>query len=105
MAATKGRHWSTVRFRTRIRVGMLGKRLQDHALGLLEKPMDATQIRAAEILLKKAVPDLSAVEHSGVVERSASEMTRAELLAIVQSDGSQGTVAPGVGDTESGRPH
>src|SRR5690348_14770618 len=81
MAATLGRHWSTDRFRTKIKAGMLRKRLQDHALGNVE--MSATQIRAAEILLKKAVPGLTAVEHSGEVShRQVSELSRDELLAI-----------------------
>jgi hypothetical protein len=62
MAATKGLHFNA-RFRARIRAGMLRKRLQDHALGLAE--LSATQIRAAEILLKKCVPDLSAAEITG----------------------------------------
>jgi hypothetical protein len=82
----KNRNWSPDLVRERIRIGKLVGRLQRHALGEChenEKPMDTTQIRAAEILLRKAVPDLSSVEHSGAVEhRLVTEMTDAELLAI-----------------------
>jgi hypothetical protein len=43
--------------------------------------MSATQVRAAEILLKKVVPDLSSVEHSGeVAHRDVSEMDEATLV-------------------------
>lgn len=55
---------------------MLAKRLRDHALGRNE--MSATQIKAAEILLRKAWPDLKAVEHSGEINH-AHQMTDAEL--------------------------
>lgn len=64
MAATKGAQYNE-RFRARVKATLLAKRLQDHALGFVE--MTATQIRAAEILLRKAVPDLASVEHSGEV--------------------------------------
>lgn len=49
--------------RARIQATLLLKKMQDHALGECE--MSATQIRAAEVLLKKTMPDLSAVELSG----------------------------------------
>ena len=42
---------------------MLIKRLQDHALGKVE--MTATQVRAAESLIRKNLPDLKAIEHTG----------------------------------------
>lgn len=63
MAATKGLHFNA-RFRARVKAGMLRKRLQDHALSDKEL-MTPSQIRAAEILLKKCVPDLSAAEITG----------------------------------------
>jgi hypothetical protein len=49
--------------RDRIKTSMLINRLADHVLN--GKDMAATQIRAAEILLKKTLPDLSAVEQVG----------------------------------------
>lgn len=52
--------------RERIRVTQLINRLENHALG--ECGMEATQIKAIEILLRKALPDLSAVAHSGQID-------------------------------------
>jgi hypothetical protein len=49
--------------RDRIKTSMLVNRLADHVLNGQE--MSPTQIRAAEILLKKTLPDLSAVEQTG----------------------------------------
>ena len=48
--------------RERIDASALQKRLQLHAIGEIE--MSQTQIRAAEILLRKCIPDLKAIEHS-----------------------------------------
>lgn len=57
-ARLRPRHQAEVR--TKIQSTQLIKRLTNHALGDLEKPMDSTQVTAALGLLKKAVPDLSA---------------------------------------------
>lgn len=46
---------------------MLTKRLMLHAFGKLE--LSLTQLKATEILLRKTLPDLSAVEHSGEIIR------------------------------------
>lgn len=48
-----------VRTRAKIQTTQLIKRLLQHANGEVE--MSATQVRAAEVLLKKTLPDLSAV--------------------------------------------
>ena len=42
---------------------MLANRLVDHALG--KNKMSATQVRAAEVMLRKTLPDLAAIQHSG----------------------------------------
>jgi hypothetical protein len=42
---------------------MLVKRLTDHAVGKVE--MSPTQVKAVEVLLKKSLPDLAAIELSG----------------------------------------
>ena len=68
MAARKRRTWIDDKWRERIQAGVLVERLVKHALGQIE--MTATQLRAAEILLKKTIPDLSAVEHSGELEHT-----------------------------------
>lgn len=50
-------------WREKIQISMLINRLMDHANGAVE--MSSTQIKAAEILLRKSLPDLAAVQHSG----------------------------------------
>lgn len=47
----------TAAWREKIKASMLLNRLQDHVEGKVE--MTSTQIRAAEILLKKCLPDLT----------------------------------------------
>lgn len=49
--------------RAAIQTGLIRNRLQDHILGKVE--MTATQVRAAEILLKKTLPDLRSTEVTG----------------------------------------
>jgi hypothetical protein len=86
MAARKNRSHPEI-VRQRIRTTQLVKRLQKYALGELEqgKVVDLSQgqIRAIEVLLKKAVPDLSAIEHSGeITQRTVTELTEAQLEHI-----------------------
>lgn len=50
-------------WRDKIRVSMLINRLQNHAAGRIK--MSATEVRAAEILIRKRLPDLSATELTG----------------------------------------
>ena len=50
--------------RDKISASMLLVRLQNHALGRLKKPMDASQVSAAQILLRKILPDLSSVDNT-----------------------------------------
>lgn len=54
--------------RQRIKTSMLINRLQDHALGIIE--LSATQIKSIEILIRKVLPDLAAVDLSGNVDHS-----------------------------------
>jgi hypothetical protein len=63
MAARKRRTTVNEKWREKIQSSMLVDRLVKHAVGEIE--MSATQIKAADILLKKVAPDLKAVEHSG----------------------------------------
>lgn len=62
MAARKESRLRT-KHREAIQTSMLINRLQDHALGKVE--MTATQVRAAESLIRKRLPDLKATEHTG----------------------------------------
>jgi hypothetical protein len=69
------------RWRQKIQAAaMLINRLNDHAAGRNE--MTATQVRAAEILLKKVLPDLAAVEHNG--EASVRYTISAEPMTAEQ---------------------
>lgn len=54
--------------RAKIKATQLLNRLQDHALGFVE--MTSTQVRAAEVALRKILPDLASVEHSGDVQQT-----------------------------------
>lgn len=55
--------------RKKIQASQLVNRLQGHAFG--ENELTASQLKAIEILLRKAVPDLSAVQLSGEGENGA----------------------------------
>jgi hypothetical protein len=72
MAARK-RNWTPEKVRERIRTTMLVKRLQKYALGEKEQGADVElsqgQLKAIEILLRKRLPDLSAVEHTGEIRQ------------------------------------
>lgn len=57
--------WTPEKVRQRIRTGVLVRRLVNHALGNLE--MSATQVKAAEIVLRKVIPDMKSIEHSGEI--------------------------------------
>lgn len=74
--AARHTNWTPEIVRQRIRITKLIQALELHALGKIE--MSATRIRAAEVVLRKALPDLTAVEHSGFIERPP---TREEVLA------------------------
>ncbi len=67
-------------WREAVEVDALRQRLQEHALGKIH--MEATEIKAAEILLRKCIPDLKAIEHSGSIDTGdVRDLTDAELLS------------------------
>lgn len=56
--------------------------LIEHVEG--KREMSATQVQAGLGLLRKVLPDLASVDHTGSVEvRSAAEMTDDEIAAII----------------------
>lgn len=57
------RHQEDVRLK--IQAGQLINVLEKHALGKDEKELSSSRLKAIEILLRKSVPDLSAVTLSG----------------------------------------
>jgi len=70
------RHAATSK--AKIQATQLINRLQAHALENLE--LKDSQIRAIDILLKKVLPDMKAVEHSGESRRkNPSELSLQEL--------------------------
>ena len=66
MAARKNKIRHDESTRLKIKSSQLANRLQLHALGGCD--MSSTQVRAAEILLRKTTPDLSQVESNSTVE-------------------------------------
>jgi hypothetical protein len=69
------------RTREKIQTSQLINRLVSHAKG--EAEMSATQVRAAEILLKKALPDLQSVQLSGTdADGNPSEI----LIRVIKPD-------------------
>ena len=66
--------------RQRIRVSQLLNRLQKQAFGKLE--LTQGQQKAIEILLRKALPDLSQVAHTGFIERRPEDFSDTDLVDI-----------------------
>ncbi len=65
------------RWQESIQASRLLKALQDHALTGKENEMSATQIKAAEVVLSRVVPTLSAVEqtiHDETAGKSETEL-------------------------------
>jgi hypothetical protein len=61
--------------RERIQATQLVNRLQDNALGKLKVEMTPGQVRSAEILLRKKIPDLSSTENkTEVVHRYVARL-------------------------------
>ena len=77
--------------RAKIQASQLINRLTDHAFGKVD--LTPAQVRSIEILLKKAVPDLSSVEMSGELNQNHSgevglrpQLTREQWLALHGGD-------------------
>ena len=66
------------RVREKIQASMLIRALHDCVEG--RNKMTSVQVRAAEVLLKKVVPDLAAVEHSG--ETSVKHVISSEPMTV-----------------------
>jgi hypothetical protein len=70
--------------RQKIRASQLINRLEEHALG--EECLETSQVRAIEVLLKKVLPDLAAIELSGDADNPVETVTRIELVAPGHDD-------------------
>lgn len=82
------RHQDEVR--TKIQTSQLVNRLQEHALSTGEDEISASRLRAIEILLKKSLPDLSAIELTGQDGEAIETVTRIELVPLKSNDHSTG---------------
>lgn len=72
MAARTRRPNHNDKSREAIRTSQLVNRLQDHIFDPEGKPkveISSTQLKAIEILLKKSLPDLSAIDHTGEIDQ------------------------------------
>ena len=56
--------------REKIQTSQLINRLQDNAFGKVE--LTRGQLKSIEILLKKTLPDLQAIEHTGEVDQNVT---------------------------------
>lgn len=87
MAARK-QLWHPEAVRQKIQASQLINRLQANAFGEIELRPD--QVRSIEILLKKAIPDLSATQLSGPdggpIEIVSKEQRAAAVAAALRAD-------------------
>ena len=79
------------RTRSAIQTTQLVKRLQHFALGQVDEQgatvdLDASRIRAIEILLKKTLPDLTATQHGEDPERPFKSLTAIALVPLGHDD-------------------
>ena len=87
--AARNTLWTPEIVRQRIQTSQIMNRLQDHILGKVE--LSATQIRAAEILLRKTLPDQTAIQHSGTIGVEKPEELNDPILAHIALRGRNGT--------------
>lgn len=71
--------------RQRIDVAKTIDKLQAHIEDPKESPLSGTQLKAAEILLRKVIPDLKSIEHSGEVKRPESRDALIERLTAIHA--------------------
>ena len=83
----KARHQDDVR--AKIQTSQLINRLTEQALNPDVAEISPTRLKAIEILLRKSLPDLSAVTHSGDENNPVRSVQRIELVALGKSDNSK----------------
>jgi len=73
--------------RTKIKTSQLIKRVQDYALGILDDDdISTTRLRAIEVLLRKTLPDQTAVSVSGDAENPIVNKVMYEIVDNSDSD-------------------
>lgn len=70
-------------WRENIQASAIMKRLKDHGDGKLEKPLDATQIKAYEAILARTVPTLTSQELTHV--NPEHSLTEEQILQKIQA--------------------
>jgi hypothetical protein len=84
----EGKQWTPEIVRRRLKTSMIANRLTDHILGEVE--MTSTQVTAALGLLRKTMPDLSAISHSGSIETTKpEELSDSQLADIATRSGNR----------------
>lgn len=79
--------------RAKIQTSQLINRLYGHVVGKVE--LSPTQVRAAEVLLRKTLPDLSATEIDAKVKNvNANELADDELATIAAGSGEGAAESP-----------
>lgn len=73
--------------REKIQAANIIHRLQSCINGDVE--LTATQVNAANILLKKVIPDLASIQHSGDQENPIKAVTTVELVPVKPDDNSE----------------
>jgi hypothetical protein len=71
------------RWKESLQASSILNRLKDHGDGKLQKPLEATQIKAYEVILDRIAPKLSAVEQTNVNEMDAKSPE--EVLGLVRA--------------------
>ena len=90
--------------RQRIKAGNLMHALYRCAMGEIE--MSPAQISAATTFLRKVIPDLRSVEHSGEIKhRHVEEMSDEELIAIIARSGRERAAETEIGAGDDGSVH
>src|SRR5271170_126148 len=86
--------WTPDIVRQRIKTSHLVRVLQDHVFGTCE--LSATQLRAAECLLRKTLPDQSSVAHTGSIDLvKPEELSDNDLAHIATAGSTRAIEAPG----------
>ena len=83
-ARMRKRHQDEVR--AKIQASQLINVLTDHALGVSDE-LSPTRLKAIEILLRKSLPDLSAVEMTGADGGPVETVTKVELVPLGRGKG------------------
>ena len=90
--AARNRKGLSENTRERIQTSMIVNRLTDHILGTVE--MNASQVSAALGLIKKTLPDLSAMELKAEVQHSDAKELTNDQLSTIAAAGSTRTAKP-----------